>query len=218
MGPPSEDDGSRAGVGRGQQYPRASMGPPSKDDGKEALSPIWKKGLRLCFNGAAVRGRGESDEDIETNSRAEPLQWGRRPMTTESGPRLEGWVFAKGASMGPPSEDDGKLPCEHASRDLATGLQWGRRPRTTERRPGQLGTPRGGSVCFNGAAVRGRRKGVAGTWRSAWQDRRLQWGRRPRTTESGSLGKSPSPHYPKKRASMGPPSEDDGKVTTHPMA
>ena len=38
------------------------------------------------------------------------------------------------ASMGPPSEDDGKEPGPPVITDARRMLQWGRRPRTTESR------------------------------------------------------------------------------------
>ena len=88
MGPPSEDDGKR--VAREQSHrPRgASMGPPSEDDGKKGRVRLLRKDGR------------------------KGLQWGRRPRTTESPPRLppSASPLALGASMGPPSEDDGKWP------------------------------------------------------------------------------------------------------------
>ena len=64
-------------------------------------------------------------------------------------------VFHHLASMGPPSEDGGNETFGAGTYSTAV-LQWGRRPRTAE----ILCPPtcRNLRRCFNGAAVRGRRK------------------------------------------------------------
>ncbi len=114
----------------------------------------------------------------------------------------------KRASMGPPSEDGGNWPVD-ARGTRAGGLQWGRRPRTAEITwRGQRARKRGD--CFNGAAVRGRRKspGLADVVGSL---KRLQWGRRPRTAEIAPwLAVEPAWQL----ASMGPPSENGGNTAS----
>ncbi len=115
-------------------------------------------------------------------------------------------------------------------------LQWSRRPGTTER------TVRRGAgdrrQCFNGAVVRGRRRGglCVGCRRkqlhasmepSSGDDgercrrlarssrrQRLQWSRRPGTTERDDAGKSAGAC--RRRASMEPSSGDDGETPTWP--
>ena len=161
------------------QRTRASMGPPSEDDGKVAGSRNLK--------GRASLQWGRRPRTTESHHRESVwrvtclLQWGRRPRTTERFVRSCEYVPIANASMGPPSEDDGKL----------------------------LPSPSAGRAgpCFNGAAVRGRRKDCGrqagvGPGRSASMGppseddgkaseirqpvchrKRLQWGRRPRTTE-----------------------------------
>ena len=145
----------------------------------------------------------------------------------------DAWTYTRPASMGPPSEDDGKIGIGGCHCRHGVQLQWGRRPRTTERRRWPLtATPprwlqwgrrprtternrvasraRTPAACFNGAAVRGRRKARSAN-RGSWTgSKMLQWGRRPRTTESCPDSKST---VVVATASMGPPSEDDGKRT-----
>ena len=155
MGPPSEDDGKEVGVmtgiksvelqwGRrprttespqsrdGLPVPRhASMGPPSEDDGK-TLSPYESQSpRRCCFNGAAVRGRRKGiakqhDRRAQRCFNGAAVR-GRRKVASS---RVN--AVGKDASMGPPSEDDGKQ--EKYAWNMVHGkrLQWGRRPRTTE--------------------------------------------------------------------------------------
>ncbi len=156
MGPPSEDGGNFVDVGEDVfQASRASMGPPSEDGGNH-------NGAALCltvstsFNGAAVRGRRKSVAALGSRFNSCELQWGRRPRTAE-------------------------IPVPSYGTFQEVSLQWGRRPRTAEIACGEvkhdflrcasMGPPSedGGNSslqpwhldkapCFNGAAVRGRRK------------------------------------------------------------
>jgi len=131
------------------------------------------------------------------------LQWGRAPRSAESAHR-------------------GQTPgSRHA-------LQWGRAPRSAERRRCFTAATR--SQGFNGAALRGARRGSPPhasplahgrasmgprseergesprpSRQRCW--RWLQWGRAPRSAESGP----PDPLRLRPRASMGPRSEERGE-------
>ncbi len=120
-------------------------------------------------------------------SRIVRLQWGRRSKTAEGDGQGQGATDCAGASMGPPFENGGGSgACSHGlpGRGQASmgppfengggpvgptvqrhcalqALQWGRRSKTAE---GQFNTwwiPPLRS-CFNGAAVRKRRRGLRG--------------------------------------------------------
>ena len=109
----------------------ASMGPPSEDDGK--LMPRGcAAGREVCFNGAAVRGRRKDDLQA-----CGPVTAGFNGAAVR-GRRKDPWADVEvprqeGASMGPPSEDDGKMAMARGFTAVNLMLQWGRRPRTTER-------------------------------------------------------------------------------------
>ena len=129
---------------------------------------VEARGKSKSFNGAAVRGRRKESARLGTAlaRKAAWLQWGRRPRTTEStrGASAVKRTSKHDASMGPPSDDDGKRrPCVGASNRKFPALQWGR--------------------------LRGRRKVPSSTSSSRrWRRFGLQWGRRPRTTETREEG------------------------------
>src|SRR6185437_4849984 len=73
-----------------------------------------------------------------------------------------------GASTEPPSEDGGELSFASASSPSRRSLQRSRRPKTAESRRRR---PIGGraSACFNGAAVRRRRRATSPGRSAAWR-------------------------------------------------
>ena len=234
------------------------MGPPSEDDGK-LLTRGWYLVRSGRFNGAAVRGRRKGPHISATTScppwasmgppsegrrkaprsrtrrtcNPELLQWGRRPRTTERrglgkyNQRLAGelqWGRR-------PRTTERFTGGRYLYPDISE-LQWGRRPRTTEIRP-RSHRLMCVSPCFNGAAVRGRRKAhddlhgmfVPSCFNgAAVRGRRKVLARRvlpltrkniaasmgPPSEDDGKLNGSAAPQVAH-QASMGPPSEDDGK-------
>jgi len=134
------------------------------------------------------------------------------------------------ATMGPSSEDDGKLSTRDSGA-LVPWLQWGRRPKTTERShpaprfrqrrcasmgpssedDGKYSGPSTSTALdipsFNGAVVRRRRKAGGQTKATTWIPKASMG---PSSEDDGKV-KSSRKTLTSHLASMGPSSEDDGK-------
>ncbi len=165
----------------------------------------------MCFNGAAVRGRRRGPHPGAAAGRGHrALQWGRRPGTAESR-----WD-------------------ERAAVPSGIELQWGRRPGTAERLDPAADSEHR-DPCFNGAAVRGRRRDLLRVRdrlaeRSSFNGAAVRGRRREprpgRGANSSSRGfngaavrgrrrgQRPVVAVLTRRASMGPPSGDGGEPNT----
>ena len=113
-----------------------------------------------CFNGAAIRRR-------------------RRDAVRDHG-RAAGRV----ASTEPPSEDGGEGAVTTPASVHVAALQRSRHPKTAERRSSRA-LVAASAECFNGAAIRRRRRAQRKSATSSFV-RRLQRSRHPKTAESGT--------------------------------
>ena len=135
-----------------------SRRPKTAESRRHAEGAQSRSAVRARFNGAAVRRRRRGAPTPERPYLAGTLQRSRRPKTAES--PVERAVTARHGrrSTEPPSEDGGeRLRRRSVGAPSAAKLQRSRRPKTAE---SCVAWPTARFFCFNGAAVRRRRRVV----------------------------------------------------------